>query len=221
MCLQTGEYWGSIIAGAFSVVTALFLSIRWLYGKYRLGNPLDLQFSLDPYELPIGKQYRDQKAHFNTGLGKHSILLRILPKRGTDFSRIGVRFVKRRWLFRATAPDGKHHFIIHNREGRLRLLWDWDNVSTDSIVIHRMYDVEMEHLKTKHDMVTNKLREWDDHCGGRWGQYEPLYTRTKEDSLWIGIDIEAKASFNGHLSFQGSGIDKDHRAYKRRSIVIN
>jgi hypothetical protein len=44
MCLQTGALWGSIIAGAFSIGSALFFLIRWLYRRTKLSNPFEAYY---------------------------------------------------------------------------------------------------------------------------------------------------------------------------------
>lgn len=144
-----------------------------------------MRFSLDPIVLPEGKQHRTQDNRLVLDIGTQNVLLRVMSRAGTYFERVGSRFVKRRWLFGAFGPDGKRHFLIDYRECRWRVLRDWDNVPDRSIVVGRMTDAEMDDLVKENGDAPHKLSDWDDHAGGRWGQYYPPYHRTEQDSLWI------------------------------------
>lgn len=207
-----------LIGGFLAAI--LFVAVVCLFRKWRIANPLDLQFSIDPIKLPPGKWHREQTNKIQLKKGKRDVLLRVMPKAGTNFDRIGIRFAKRRWLFGDIGLDGKRHYIIHRREGRWRILWDWDNVPVNIISISKVFDAEMNLLQKENNYAPHQLRSWNDYAGGIWAQYEPPYPRTKEDSLWIQIEVKAKIPCNLHISFQGS--IGEHRAYKRRTVeVIN
>ena len=131
------------------------------------------------------------------GIGQHDILLRIQPTYGTEFSRIGLRFVNRRWLLSYR-------------------LWTWYDTDQDIIEVIKIQD---EEAKEGAIISSHTFQDKSDGVGGRLAEYVPPYSRAIEDSLWLTATIEAKKPWQGHLSFMGTVI-KEHRPYVRRSFEV-
>ena len=191
---------------------SLFLAaaaLGWSTRRFLIGRPFRMKYSLDPYEFKPVMQERRQDTKLTILIGECDVLLRVMPREGMEFERIGVRCVERKVLFpKITRKDSN---------GRRHYLWQWRNILSQPIEVTRMYDHELE----KHAKDTNRrLTDWDDDVGGRWGEYLPPYPRMVEDSLWLGVSLKAKRAWEGHISFEGNNPKTGHRGYMRRRITV-
>lgn len=190
---------GGILAGLLTIFTVAVLS------HWRLHRPFNFRFSLDPYRFsPQLVRERKHATHWEIAVNQEAeLLLRIMPRKGTHFTRVGVRCVERYFTWRWD--------ILRPR------VWAWRNAPTSAIEIRAVRDIDSESINSATHQLGTQFRTWPDGVGGMWGEYHPPYHRTMEDSLWLCVKLVAYRPWTGHISFQGH-IDEDHRAYSRRAL---
>jgi hypothetical protein len=196
LCAFTSTEAGTIaaeVAAFLAVAGAVIVVRRWWQHQHRA---FKMEFTENKYECAT-QQYAKAKT---LQVGKHSLLLRVRPLEGMEFTRINLRFVQRRRLCKW-----------------LCLKSEWTDAPLSIISIDDLCDREQqrEQIKTGYG-----LERWPDKVGGFYGQYTPPYPRRQEDSLWLEISVDAKDQWRGYLSFEGS-LDGRRRYARNLVAVIN
>ena len=208
---------GELLAAIGAIV--LVIVISWLLQRWHIASPLEMYFCEDPYDVDPSRQTeRSVSTKLRTTIGCTSHLIRIKPREATQFGRVGVRFVQRRWLIARKWPDGRRYvFMRRGRDHMRHLIWEWHNVSPDEISIIKLFDQELDQDVGPYTGM--HFAAWSDRVGGMWGEYRPAYFRNVEDSLWPQITVVAPKPWKGYLSFQASVI-RPHRGYVRSPVTV-
>lgn len=187
------------------------------YQWWKRTHPLGMWFSLDPLVYDGSDVVaRRLSKRLILPVGTHKLLLKISPTTEAIFGRVGVRFVNRVTYLGGRARDGRRYFLFRLRNGRLEVLWGWENAPKDAIRITKICDKESMEPEQSSNRI---LKDKEDRVGGRWGDYDPPYPRAVEDSLWIEVDVNAMKPWRGHIYFVGT-IIRGHRPYIRRSVEV-
>ena len=210
---------GAIVVGG----TIVFgLIIYW----WRRAHPFYMRFVIDPYVFRGGyerKHWLPVRRPYEIGIGYSQLLIRLKPNKGASFERVGIRVVRKRWIWGCSVKRGRTGWI---RFDDFRHVWGpiyrppiWTYKNThreNKITVLHVIDLEIKEIGK---ISGHRFEDWDDHVGGRWAEYIPPYLRTEEDSLWLCVRIKATEPDRYHLQFQGN-LANGHRGYSRRDLHV-